>query len=401
MKILYHFRTQGTGAEGVHIAGVANAFTRLGHEVIFSSPTSVDPRTKAGDDPFGGKKKQRSFLSRLAAHAPGPVFECLELGYNVASYLRLRGQLARHSFGFIYERHAFFLAATALLAQRRRIPLVVEVNELAGDERVRTTPWLAPLARMADRITFQRASLIVVVSPHLKRRIVTMGIPEERVLVLPNAVDETSLDIPTNAVAVREKYRCSDALVIGFVGWFVPWHRLEALVALFAGLATSDPRLRLMLAGDGPLAEALANRAQTLGVRDRVIFTGPIPHTQIPDHISAMDICVVPHSNEYRSPIKLFEYMACGRAVVAPRTEPIAAVVDDGVNGLLFDPENPRELASQITCLIAAPEERERLGSAARQNVAARHTWRRNAEAVFAKIRPFLSDDGAKPASYR
>ncbi len=386
MKILYHFRTQGTGAEGVHIAGMANAFARMGHEVIFSSPTGADPRLKAGDDPFGGKKERRSILSRLAACAPGPVFECLELGYNFASYLRLRPMLARDSFGFIYERHAFFLAATALLAQRRRIPLVVEVNELAGDERVRATPWLAPLARLADRITFQRASLIVVVSPHLKRRILEMGIPDRRILVLPNAVDETSLDASTNAAAVRSRYQCDDALIIGFVGWFVPWHKLEALFELFADLARTDPRLRLMLAGDGPLAESLANRAQALGVRERVIFTGPVPHAEMPDYIAAMDICVVPHSNEYRSPIKLFEYMACSRAVVAPRTEPISAVVEDGVNGLLFDPANPQELSRHITHLIASPEERARLGDAARQTVAVRHTWRRNAEAVFAEI---------------
>jgi len=386
MKILYHFRTQGTGAEGVHIAGMANAFTQLGHTVVFSSPTGVDPRTNAGADPFGSKKR-RSALSRLAARAPGFVFECLEIGYNFVCYPRLRRLLANEPCDLIYERHAFFLAATALLAQWRRIPLIVEVNELAGDERVRATPWLASLARLADRLTFQRARLIVVVSPHLRRRIAALGIPEDRILVLPNAVDEGSLEAPTDGAGVREKHRCQDALVIGFVGWFVPWHRLDLLLEHFARLAGTDPRLRLMLAGDGPLRGMLAERALALGVRERVIFTGPVPHAQIPDHIAAMDICVVPHSNEYRSPIKLFEYMARARAVVAPRTEPIAAVIQDGENGLLFDPEKPEELGAQIARLMTSPRQRERLGAAARTAVAGRHTWRRNAEAVLAELR--------------
>src|SRR5207253_6698942 len=81
MKILYHFRTQGTGAEGVHIAGIANAFVQLGHAVVFTSPTGIDPRTTAGADPFGSRQR-RSLLARLASRAPGFIFELLELAYN-------------------------------------------------------------------------------------------------------------------------------------------------------------------------------------------------------------------------------------------------------------------------------------------------------------------------------
>ena len=385
MKILYHFRTQGTGAEGVHIAGVAGAFTKLGHEVTFSSPTGVNPGQSAGANPFG-EKKQRSLLSRLATKAPGLIFELLEIAYNLVSFMRLRSRLARDSYGLIYERHAFFLCATAFLAQRHGIPLVVEVNELAGDERVRATPWLAPLARLTDRLTFQRASLIVVVSPHLRRRIEALGVPAEKLLVLPNAVSEELLETPADGAAIREQFGCKDALIIGFVGWFVAWHRLDLLLAEFARLAAAEPRLRLLLVGEGPLAEALAAQARELGLMDRVIFTGSVPHAATASYIAAMDICVVPHSNAFRSPIKLFEYMARGRAIVAPRTEPIEAVVEHGQNGILFTPEQPADLAAQLARLIGDPGERQRLGDAARRSVSEHHTWRRNAEAVLAAL---------------
>jgi len=99
-----------------------------------------------------------------------------------------------------------------------------------------------------------------------------------------------------------------------------------------------------------------------------------------------MDICVVPHSNAFRSPIKLFEYMARGRAIVAPRTEPIKAVVQHGQNGILFTPEQPADLAAQLARLIGDPGERQRLGDAARRSVSEHHTWRRNAEAVLAAL---------------
>ena len=380
MNILYHFRTQGTGAEGVHIAGIATAFERLGHRVIFSSPTGVDPRTTAGTNPFA-EKKRRSFFARLAAYAPAPVFELLEIAYNAVSYSRNRAALTRENCTLIYERHAFFLCATAFLAQRRRIPLVVEVNELAGDERVRADPWLLPLARLADRLIFRRASLIVAVSPHLQRRIAALGIAPEKILVLPNAVSAESLDTPNDGAPIRARHHCSDAVVIGFVGWFVPWHRLDNLLTQFAALATADTHL--MLVGDGPFREALAAQAAALDIADRVIFTGSVPHAEIPAHLAAMDICVVPHSNEYRSPIKLFESMARARATVAPRTEPIAQVITDGVNGLLFDPQNPASLREALQHLISSPSLRVQLGAAALATIREHHTWDRNAATVL------------------
>jgi glycosyltransferase involved in cell wall biosynthesis len=387
MNILYHFRTQGTGAEGVHIAGVATAFERLGHRVVFSSPTGVDPRTTAGENPFA-RKERRSLLARLAAHAPALVFEFLEIAYNFAAYARNRRKLIDENCTLIYERHAFFLCATAFLAQRRRVPLVVEVNELAGDERVRADPWLLPLARLADRLTFQRARLIVVVSPHLARRVAALGIAPEKILVLPNAVSATSLDTPADGAPIRARHGCTDAVVIGFVGWFVAWHRLDQLLTQFAALTPTHPHLRLMLVGDGTLRDTLTAQAATLGITDRVIFTGSVPHKEIPAHLAAMDICVVPHSNEYRSPIKLFESMARARAVVAPRTEPIAQVITDGVNGLLFDPQNPASLREALQRLIADPSLRAKLGATALTTLRENHTWDRNAATVLARIAP-------------
>ena len=385
MKVLYHFRTQGTGAEGVHIAGIATALEGLGHEVIFSSPTGVDPRATAGANPFSQRK--RGLLARVAAKAPGIVFECLELAYNAVAWLRNGRLLAEERCGLIYERHAFFLCSTALLAARRGVPLVVEVNELVGDERIRPEPWLAPLARWSDRITFTRASLIVVVSPHLQRRIATMGIVPEKILVLPNAVSESAMDAPADGAAVRARLGLGDAIVIGFVGWFVAWHRLDVLLAQFAALASAHPRARLLLVGDGVLRGALVEQAAQLGIGERIVFAGSAPHSEIPAHIAAMDICVVPHSNEFRSPIKLFECMARARAVVAPSTEPIAMVLRDGENGLLFDPEKPATLGAALARLIADEPLRTRLGQQAQADVRARHTWRHNAEAVLARVR--------------
>jgi glycosyltransferase involved in cell wall biosynthesis len=383
VNILYHFRTQGTGAEGVHIAGVARAFESLGYRVIFSSPTGVDPRVSAGANPFGDQGRRPSLWRRVAAHAPPLLFELLEIAYNAFAYARNSRLLAQYQCGLIYERHAFFLFATAWLAGQRGAPLVVEVNELAGDERVRSAPILGFLARAVDRTVFRRAKVIVVVSAHLKRRICAMGISPAKILVLPNAVDASLLERPVDREGVRARLGLADAIVVGFVGWFVAWHRLDLLVAQFAAAAEEHPGARLLLVGDGPLRCALAAQAKALGIVERVLFTGAVPHAEIPDYLAATDISVVPQCNAYRSPIKLFEAMAMGCAVLAPAVEPICAVLHTGENGLLFDQERPEDLARQLGALLEDAELREKIGAQARRDVAAKHTWARNAAVVL------------------
>lgn len=381
MRILYHFRTRGSGAEAVHISGIANALTRLGHEVVFLNPSGRDPRAKT--NPYAALKAP-GFFGRVSRALPRFVFEFLEIAYNAWAFLKLRGLLAGRDYDLIYERHAFFLFITAFLAESRNLPLVVEVNELVGDSRVSEQPFFRALVRWCDRLVFARATTIVVVSPHLKRRIEALGVSGSRVLVQPNAVDPLDFAECADGSAVRQRHSLGDAIVIGFVGWFVEWHRVELLIDAFASLSAPHPATRLLLVAEGPLRESLDAQASRLGVSDRICFAGSAPHAEVPGHIAAMDICVVPHSNEYRSPIKLFEYMGQGRAVVAPRTEPIEMVVRDRENGLLFTPGSAAELASALERLIAQPALRAKLSQQARTDVLQRHTWAHNASEMLA-----------------
>lgn len=389
MNVLYHFRTRGTGAEAVHISGIANSLDRLGHKVTFSSPTGIDPRQSAGTNPFANKQKaNRPTISQLAHKLPGFLFELMELGYNVVAWKRNRALIQQHKVDWIYERHAFFLFSSISLSRQYRLPLVVEVNELLGDARVRSQPVLSFLVKWIDKKVFQQATAIVVVSPYLKRRIEAMGIPGEKVLVQPNAVDAQTVIQPANPERFRPTFGGEDAVVVGFIGWFVEWHKLDRLVGLVAELAKTRPNLHLVLVGDGTLKEQLQEEAKKGGIADRVHFTGAVPHKEIDQAIAAMDVCVVPHSNEYRSPIKLFEYMAQGRLTVAPNTEPIATVVRDGENGLLFTPDSADDLAKALQRAVDDSELRKRVGQQARQDVLDNYTWERNAEEVLQTL-PF------------
>jgi glycosyltransferase involved in cell wall biosynthesis len=378
--ILYHFRTRGTGAEAVHISGIVRAFEKMGCRVVLSSPTGIDPRQTAGSSPFAEPPSASgSRLTRLTRLLPRGLFELLELLYNVPAFWRNLRLVRRNDCRLIYERHAFFLFSTALVAALRHCPLVVEVNELVGDPRIRAQPLFSRLARWTDGFLFRRARLIVTVSPHLKRRVEQYGIPPNRILVLPNAVSEEELALPAQPPPFSLQ---PSAFNLCFSGWLVDWHRLDFLIQALA--LPEFASIVLVLIGEGPFRSSLEAQARALGVR--VQFTGPIPHSAMPAALRAMDACVVPHSNEYRSPIKLFEFMAQERAILAPRTEPIESVLTDGKEALLFTPLDIESFRISLRKLLVSKELRQSLGRAARLLVEERHTWEQNARKIMASV---------------
>jgi glycosyltransferase involved in cell wall biosynthesis len=303
----------------------------------------------------------------------------LEFLYNVPAFFRNLRLARRHGCELIYERHAFFLFSTALVAGLRGCPLVVEVNELIGDPRVRAQPMFSGVARWTDRFVFRRARLIVTVSPHLKRRVEEYGIPGERVIVLPNGISVQELARPAKKSLLDHP---EPAFLLGFVGWLVEWHRLDFVIEALA--APELASVVLVLVGEGPLRSTLEEQARAAGVR--IHFAGALPHADIPSALREMDACVVPHSNAYRSPIKLFEYMAQERPIVAPRTEPIESVVRDGEEALLFTPLDVQSFRSALCRLLSSKELCLSLGRNARRVVEEKHTWEGNAVRILEGI---------------
>jgi len=125
--------------------------------------------------------------------------------------------------------------------------------------------------------------------------------------------------------------------------------------------------------------------AVELGVTDRVTFSGLVPHAQVPAAVAGFDIALQPRVVDYASPLKIFDYMAAGRAIVAPDQPNIREVLTHERTALLFDPDRPGALWAAIARLLAAPDLRQRLGAAARAELEARdYTWRGNATRIVA-----------------
>lgn len=378
MNILYHHRTQGKGAEGVHIREIVKAFTSLGHTIHMASPWSVEASSVREIEVETRKPAIGWGLSLLSRSVPQIVFEFMELIYNIEAAKNVSRILRKEKIDMVYERYAFYCRAGVKAGVARGIPVVLEVNEISGIRRVRGQV-LKSLAKRIEIRNFLDASLIVVVSKFLKQQIVSMGVPDTRVIVVPNGVN---LDDFVPDTTCKKK----DKIVLGFVGRFVAWHDFPLMLNMFQALVSRIEGIELMLVGEGPLRNQIEKWVKARNLVGKVLLAGAFPHSQIPQVINQMDICLIPHTNEYRSPIKLFEYMAMAKPVIAPRMEPIEAVTTDGEDAMLFEAGDETEFGAKVELLLADEELRTRIGQNARRKIENHHTWETNARTIITSL---------------
>jgi glycosyltransferase involved in cell wall biosynthesis len=318
------------------------------------------------------------------------MFEAFELCYNLYAAVRLLPRLRQHSAAVYYERYAFFLVMGVMLAKWYRRPVLLEVNEVVGLKRARGQV-LVSLARWIERAVFQRADAIFTVSSLLKQEVLRRGALEGTVHVMPNAVNPQWFEHTDCSMQLCQERGLADATVVGFVGWFDYWDRLDLLVDVVRELRDQYPALRLLLVGDGPVTPTLQATIRQHDLESAVTLTGPVPRTEVPHYIDVMDICVLPDSNAFGSPLVLFEFMARGKAVIAPDLSPIRDVVEDHVTGLIVQPGDTAALKHALTQLLEDNCLRSRLGQQARQHVMEHHTWDANGHRVAALAHAFVT----------
>lgn len=385
MRILYHHRTRGRDVEGVHIRGVVGALRELGHEVSVMSFPGADPEQEQVPV-HGAAAKQRGGLGALVSRMPGVLFEALELGYNLVTLVRMRRMFARFAPQLVYERYSLFLFATVWLARRHGIPVILEINDSALVERVRPLR-LKSLARRIECWCLRHATGLVFISSYFQQQAAAAYGDIAPSVVSPNAADLAHFDPARHD---RERLRAergvAGRVVCGYVGAFVHWHGVNGFVEAVAARLAEAPELMLLLVGDGRSLPEVRALVQAHGLADRILLPGRVPHHEIPTWIACMDYAVLPDSNHYGSPVKLFEFMAMGVAMVAPDYAPVAEVVCDGETGWLFPQRELQACVQRVLELAARPAERRRVGAAARAYIVRERQWRNNAEQLLSLL---------------
>ncbi|MGP1664466.1 MAG: glycosyltransferase, partial [Rhodanobacter sp.] len=359
MRILYHHRTQGRQVEGVHIRGIVHALRDLGHQVEVLSFPGADPEQEPQQISAG---QQRSRFGALLARAPGVLFELLELGYNLVTLFRVGRTIRRNPPQLIYERYALFLFVTIWLARRRGIPVILEINDSALVPRVRSL-MLRGLARRIEGWCLRNATGLVFISGWFHDTAQAAYGTIAPAVISPNAADLQRFDPARFDRAALRAQRELDGVVCGYVGAFVPWHGIADFVRAIALRLDQAPSLTVLLVGDGVDLPAVRDAIEAAGLQHRVRLPGRVAHAEIASWIACMDYAVLANSNEYGSPMKLFELMAMQVAVVAPDYGPIAEVVTDSADGWLFARGNIDACVERVLQLAQQPDELRRVGA--------------------------------------
>jgi glycosyltransferase involved in cell wall biosynthesis len=385
VRILYHHRTQADDGQAVHIRSLIEAFRAEGHVV-----EEVALVERAGEAP--GQSAQSCAAEAPSSwawigHVPRFARELAEYAYSVPARTRLVRAGRRFAPDFIYERYAFGNTAGVGAAERLGVPLVLEVNSPMVLELGRTRGLSFP--RLASRVetdVFRRATRVCVVTEVLKGMLVEMGVPAERVFVTPNGVHPELYAHPERGAA-RADLGIAHAAgpVLGFVGYYRDWHRLDLVLDGLARPGLADAHL--VLVGAGPAEADLRARAARLGLEQRVHFAGTRPHARIPAILPAFDVALVPAINPYASPLKLHEYMAAGLPTVAPDQPNLREVLTHEQDALLVPPGDGEALLAALERLVADAALRAALGAAARAAIEEQDlTWRGNARRVLAAV---------------
>ena len=373
MRILFHHRIASRDGQAVHLEEMMAAFRAGGHDVLLVGPPGLLHTGFGGSNPW---------IDRIKALAPAAAYELAELAYNARAFLRLRSAIRHYRPDVIYERFSLFLLAGLIMRRLTGIPLLLEVNSPLCEERtVNDGLRLRALGRRAQRALWRNADHVLPVTGVLARTVMAEGVPAKRVTVVPNGIDPARFGAVPDLAAAKAALGLPPRVVLGFTGFVRGWNMVDRLVDFVAEHRTLD--LHVMVVGDGPARGALEAHAAARGVADRLTITGVVGRDDVARHVAAFDVAVIPGVTPYASPLKLFEYLKLGRAIVAPNAENIREILTDGEDGVLFDREAEDGLESALLRVCAEPGLRARLTARAPATIESKSlTWSRNAERV-------------------
>ena len=305
-------------------------------------------------------------------------------------------QVARQVQPHVLHAHSPVLDAIPALRVGRRlgIPVVYEVRAFWEDAAVDhgTTAEGSLRYRLTQRIethALRQARHVFTICEGLRRDIVARGIAPERVTVIPNAVDIESFEPGgTPDAALAAALGLAGATVVGFIGSFYAYEGLDLLLDALPALLARRPEVRVLLVGGGPQDAALKAQAAALGLADKVVFTGRVPHAQVQRYYDLVDVLAYPrHSmrlTELVTPLKPLEAMAQGRLLVASDVGGHKELIRHGETGWLFEAGNAQALAGAVDELLAHRERWPALRAAGRAFVERERNWTRS----VARYRP-------------
>jgi glycosyltransferase involved in cell wall biosynthesis len=368
---------------------VVHGLRELGHEVDIVSFPGADPEAKQVVKKESSQAPAKSPLSRLAEwtkSAPQYVFEWFELLYNLIAFKNLYQAAKSKQSELIYERYSLFMVAGVLVAKFRGIPIVLEINDSTLVERVRPL-YYKKLATSIEKWIIKNATGLVFISTEFKKIIEKEYGTIPASVVSPNGANIKDFSSEKfDSRTLKQSLGIENKVICGYVGAFNPWHGLEWFVDIIIPRLKEKPNLVLLLVGDGISYNKIKTVVEEFGADAQVCMPGRIAHSQVPEYIAAMDYAVLPDSNIYGSPMKLFETMAMGKGMVVPAFPPIEEVIENDHTSWIFPAGQHHACVEKVLQLADHPEQLQRVGNNARDYIIQNRQWRHNAEQLLSLL---------------
>ncbi|MDI9394752.1 MAG: glycosyltransferase family 4 protein [Euryarchaeota archaeon] len=368
----------------IHRHELVSNLAKLGNEIhIFTTDSST-----------------LSHLDNIHCHyvRPGGL-----LTLTINYFRRSAGLVGSETFDVLYTRNPNFGFLAGLFCRSRCKVLVYELNGIPEDEsslfkskkgeekslEEKRTEFLSrslSSAKSRLKVLVLKKALgfsdrIIAVTPGIKAILESdYRIPGEKITVVPNGAN-TSLFKPLEQDECRKDLGLdTKAPYVCFVGNLAPWQGVEYLVKAAPLILTRHPDCHFLIVGDGVMKNELLNLSRELGVEDRFIFTGVVPYERVPVYINASNICAAPfilarNAKIGLSPLKLYEYMACGKPVVASAISGVVDALEASNGGLSVPPENPEALAEAVSKLLENKNLRTNMGSNGLSYVTENYSW--------------------------
>ncbi len=275
--------------------------------------------------------------------------------------------------------------AALKMAKKYKIPLVYECRafweDAAVDHGTSTEGGLRYyLTKWLETYVFKRADAVTTICEGLRSDIAARGIPEEKITVIPNAVDieRFSYNVEPDQ-QLRTQLGLQDKTVLGFIGSFYAYEGLPLLLEALPTIVLNKPGTRLLLVGGGPQEALIKQKTKELGLEEAVIFTGRVPHERVQDYYNQVDIFVYPRLSmrltDLVTPLKPLEAMAQGRLVVASDVGGHKELIQNNNTGCLFKAGDTNDLATIVLRLLDTSEQWDRFRVAGRNYVESNRNW--------------------------
>jgi len=291
------------------------------------------------------------------------------------------------------------------VGRRLRLPVIYEVRAFWEDAAVdhgTAREWGVRyrLSRALETYALKRADAVTCICEGLRAEIAGRGIPADRITVIPNAVDIEHFSFGHEPdTSLRQKLGLDGAVVLGFLGSFYAYEGLALLLDALPNIVRKEPRARALLVGGGPQERALKEQVSRLGIADKVMFAGRVPHEEVDRYYDLVDVLVYPRLSmrltDLVTPLKPLEAMAQGRLVVASDVGGHRELIRDGANGYLFRAGAASALVERVLDVLAHAEFWPAIKSEGRRFVETERNWRKSVSRYRAVYDGALAAAGA------